>query len=281
MFSYQISNPNNIGLIADWIELKIAFTGYETAKDSVASDIESAKGSEADEDMMNDIWQELRIRREWYGDVAPYELEGKVIIPNIHWKSRPEYVACLIWALEGNPNTVIATSGEAGKLFERICNKVIRKYLNGQSIIYGFPSEQTLEDIAKVINERFIYKPPNYRKDRNLDIIAWQPHNDNRSSQLVLLAQCASGNDWPKKLKELNLDAWTKYIHFSSCPIKAFAFPAVVSDRIRFHENSVDAGILFDRCRIYRYTEDGHFEDDSLRSELISWCDGRLNEMLQ
>ncbi|RZK58475.1 MAG: hypothetical protein EOO87_00145, partial [Pedobacter sp.] len=136
-------------------------------------------------------------------------------------------------------------------------------------MIYGFPSDQDVKYIAeKFLGEKFIALPPSYRKDRSLDIIARKPWDDLRPSQIVLLIQCAAGNNWKQKLNDLNLTAWTKYIHFAAMPIKGFTVPVIISDETALQEHSYDAGIIIDRARLYRNTYGFDLVDPDLRTAL-------------
>ncbi len=112
-----------------------------------------------------------------------------------------------------------------------------------------------------------------------MDIIAWKPWEDFRVSQFVLLVQCASGKNWKTKLNDLNLDAWKKYIHFAANPIKAFTIPIVITNQEELQDISTDAGIIIDRARIYKYSIDRKCSDISLKDNLITWCNNRMEEI--
>lgn len=281
MFTYNIPNPNSISSTADWVELYITFQNCGLSRTQLGSFLESSKGKESSDDFIKDVWDELSYRRIMYGGSPPFQIDYYYIQSDLEWKNAPEYLACLIFSLEGNPNTAVSSAAVAGKYFERISNEAVKNYIKGNSIIYGFPSEQNIEEISKsLLFEKFNYLPPSYRKDRNLDLIAWKSWGDNRASQLILFVQCAAGNNWKTKTKELNIRAWEKYIHVAAKLIKGFSIPIVISDAEELHEISTDAGIVIDRSRIYRETINTVFDDLSLKSDLIIWCNNRISEIV-
>ena len=279
---YGIHTPNDESTVADWVELYVAVSDEPASKDMISSSIEGSSMAEPTEEFISGVVDELRERQSLYGSSAPFEVRDSVVYPTLSWTSYPEYMACLIFALEGNPNSDVLSSAEAGKLFERLCLEPIENYFGGSALLYGFPTTVELDAVVrKTMGERFIHHPPSNRKDRNLDMIVWKPFDDERSSQLIALIQCAAGNNWKLKLKELNLDAWCKYVHWAARPLKGFAIPTVIASEDDMHEHSTDAGILFDRARLYRhgYKPGKTAKDATIRAELVDWCTARLTGM--
>ena len=280
MLKYNIPDATSIDVVADWIELYVTYLKDNISKTQVTSYIQASKGSDPDDDFIDSVWATLRHRVGLYGDDSPIVVRGNLISSNIDWENSPEYLACLIYALEGNPNTDSASAAVAGKYFERISNEAVKNYIRGNSLIYGFPNDQNVQDIAiNHLRELFNYLPPAYRKDRNLDIVAWNPWGDHRASQIILLVQCAAGANWKTKIKELNIRAWEKYIHFAANPIKGFSVPVIISDREMLHEISTDAGVIIDRPRLYKETFNKNFTDVALRPLLTEWCRNRIAEI--
>jgi hypothetical protein len=270
-----ISNPNSKIDIADWVEFFIITEEQPISKTELSSFIEEASGSEPDQLLIDDVWLEMNKRELLYGVNPPFITSSREIVPTIDWRKNPEYLTCLILDLEGNSTQPTV----AGKLFERISGEAIKSFLGGSAIIYGFPSKQTVEEIAAQMNERFNYNPTSNFKDRGVDIIAWKPFDDTRESQIVVLMQCAAGQNWRSKLLQVPLDAWCQYISWGNKPIKGFTTADIVEEK-DFHETVVDAGLMFDRTRIYRHTSQGSNFDPDLRNELRGWCETRLATLL-
>lgn len=271
---YDIPNPTRIESIADWVEFYVILTHTELSKSELRSYLEASSGSEPSEELVDGVWMELDTRERLYGTDPPFRVQSGLIQPAFEWKDRPEYMTCLIFSLEGNPTDTL----QSGVLFERIICEAIRNFISGESIPVGFPETMRAEDIANALNEHYIYEPPEYRKDRNLDVVAWKPFYDERASQIVVLIQCAAGHSWTSKKTELNLDAWCKYIHFACKPIKGLGIPIVITNKERLEEDSTDAGLILDRARIYRnITKD--LKPSQLKNDLETWCISRLAEM--
>lgn len=280
MLNYNIPDATSKEVVADWVELYVTYLKNSISKTQLSSYIQASIGDDPGEAFIDSVWNVLRERVVLYGPTPPIQVESRAINGIINWEECPEYLACLIYALEGNPNTPSASASEAGKYFERISSEAIKNFLNGKSIIYGFPTEQGVEEIANdILREKFNHLPPSYRKDRNLDIIAWKEWGDNRASQIIILIQCAAGGNWKTKLKELNLKAWEKYIDFAAAPMKGFSVPVIIADKEDMNEISTDAGVIIDRPRLYKGTYNSVFSDTTLRATLQTWCNSRIAEI--
>jgi hypothetical protein len=280
MLRYNIPDGTSIEIVADWVELYVTFLKDSISKTQLISYIQASTGSDVDDGFIDNVWGRLRERLILYGSTPPFSVEPNLVSSIIDWEHFPEYLTCLIYALEGNPNTTAASAAEAGKYFERISNEAIRNYIDGKSLIYGFPGEQSVEELAnQILKEKFNHLPPYYRKDRDLDIIAWKSWNDDRASQIILFVQCAAGGNWKTKIKDLNLRAWEKYIDFAAPLLKGFAVPVIISDKEILNEISTDAGVIIDRPRLYRETFNRVFSDTELRGTLHTWCLHRITEL--
>ena len=278
MFKYDISRFKSTNYVADWVELYITYMEDSLLKAELSSRLESSQGSEPDEDFIDSVWNELETRVARYGiDKSPYKVEGKLVSSIIKWQDIPEYLTCLIFALEGNPNTEIPAA-TSGKLFEYISQIAVKNYINGDCVIYGSPDGEKADEMAKKMNEYFIKFPPSQRKDRDLDLCAWKSFGDNRASQIILLIQCAAGQNWKGKLNSLSIKAWSRYIDFAVCPLRGFTLPIIMEDQDLI-EYSSDGGVIFDRTRLYNNIVGFHI-DEELRKELITWCNIRLSEIL-
>ena len=272
---YSISDPGNAEVIADWVEFYIAQAEGELSKSGLRSYLEESSGLEPADEQIDSVWLELEARERLYGPHPPYKVQGNVVESIIDWEQYPEYLACLIFAVAGNPVEPL----KSGTLFERITNEAVRNFIVGESITVGFPNTMDVEEIARHLHEKYNTEPPWYRQDRNLDVVAWKSFGDGRCSQIIVLIQCAAGHNWPSKKRELNVDAWCNYIQFACKPIKAFSIPVIISDRIRLEDDSTDAGVIIDRARIYRNIVQA-IPEDELRRDVQNWCADRLTEML-
>jgi hypothetical protein len=139
-----------------------------------------------------------------------------------------------------------------------------------------------VKDVAEAARERFVEAPAERYKDRGVDVIAWQPFDEHlagehRSSQLIILAQCAAGANWRQKTGQLPHKSWTQYIHWACDPLQGFAVPGVISSEL-WHDISRECGgILFDRIRILNLLPDG-IPDGELKSAIDEWVASELEE---
>lgn len=268
-----IDNPTSKSDVANWAEFFICATKNTLSKTQLSSFLESSSGSEPDSTFIDDVWQELIGREFLYGKKPPFQVDSREIISNLNWEDFPEYLTCVILSIDGNSVNASST----GKLFERLSCEAIKSYMGGDAIIYGFPQKQSLEDIAKQMNERFNMPHTSNFKDRGVDIIGWKSFEDNRKSQIVGLFQCAAGFNWNKKLLQIPLNAWKQYILWSdTLPIKGFTTPVFIDEDI-FHDTVTDAGLMFDRPRLYRYIQNAIQINHSLKVDLVEWCNEKIN----
>lgn len=270
-----IEDPNSVSDVADWVEFYIYAMNNSLSKSELLSFIEDSSGSEPEQSFIDDIWLELERRLVLYGTLKPYELEVREVLPLLKWQDIPEYLTCLILSIDGNSVESVKT----GKLFERLSSKAVSNYFSGISIIYGHPSKQTLKNISSEIVETFIKEPSSNFNDRGVDIICWKSFNDNRKGQITALIQCAAGFNWDKKLLGIPYKAWTQYIHWGADPLKGFTAPVVINEK-RYDDVVTDAGIMFDRPRIYRNVQYNYTIDNTLVSDLIEWCEPKIEFFL-
>lgn len=272
MTRFPITDPGSIETVADWVELFILQHEEPLSKSALLSHVTSEQGEEPESSFMDDVWGELEYRLSLYGPNPPYEVTRTVVNPLLKWKDKPEYAMCLILSIMGNSEE----PGLAGKLFERYSGEAIKKYVGGDVIIYGHPSKQKVEDVARSTGERYVSSPTSNFKDRGLDVVAWKSFGDARGGQIALLIQCAAGANWRSKLLSVPYDAWTSYILWGCKPLKGVSLPCIVPKSL-FEECSYDAGVIFDRARLYVYSINETFSD-TLKQELINWCEPRMNE---
>lgn len=275
MINCDIPDASNIGIVADWIELSVAYEKEPISKSAVSSKIEGASGDEPSDAFLSSIWDELEVRMQLYGDHPPYTCDSVEVTPNFDWEEIPEYLMCLILSLTGNSFNPTPT----GKLFERITREAVKNYLNGEAVVFGHPAQFTIAELSQLTKEKFKSELPAYYNDRGLDVIAWKPFKDNRGNQVIILMQCAGGHNWTAKTRDIVLRPWTeKYMTFGCTPVRGFSTVVVITDNERFEEISLDTDLLFDRPRIYRNTTDYKLEA-TLRPAILTWCNDRIVEI--
>ena len=95
------------------------------------------------------------------------------------------------------------------------------------------------------------------QKDGKLDIVAWTPFSDGQPGKLILFGQCKTGTHYRNDLTQLQprsfCDKWFRSPP-ALAPTRAF-FVTEALPTSRWRETAIDAGLLFDRCRIMDFSE--------------------------
>ena len=232
---------------------------------------------------------ELRRRSKLLSTIYPFTLEDGSL--SYQGSSTLVYEFCLCASL-----THSFTKGKFARIprvFERIAGRLAAAYLGPDSRWYrlGWPP---LKDRPKKLRDaignlrdatgEWLWGPlpalendlgPRKVKDGGIDLVVWQPFGDGRVGQLFLLGQCACGNDWPDKLRDLHPEGFKqKWLRVMSyCDVVRFmAIPRHVPEENDWVVGCTSGGILLDRVRLTllaaRSTEQAH-GFSSERAELL------------
>lgn len=112
-------------------------------------------------------------------------------------------------------------------------------------------NQETLEWVWQPQPE---FDPNGPRGDEKLDYIVWRPFPDLRQGAYFLIGQCACGDDWEKKTKEVQyneLRRWFTVGARTEDPSRSFATCHALSDANIIHHTPT-AGIMFDRLRLMK-----------------------------
>lgn len=264
MFDKNIDNKN----ILDWIELYIYYNGYISKTDIMW------EFTSLDDDSVDDIFFKLWNRLYIYWDFPPFEINND-IIKTINYNNIIEqsYILTLFLSVYWN----ILDTQKVWKIFERLTNEVLKKYLWWNSFVFWFPNwtwnpQNRIDQLAIDIDEkRWSDNPLPSAKDSKLDVISFKTI-DNRKSKIVILTQSASWKNWETKLTDLSLKRWSSYINFAIDPIRAFSMPYFIDDNNVFYDKWLDWWLIFDRPRIYRFiSELTSFDDSDLIQDIENW----------
>ena len=138
--------------------------------------------------------------------------------------------------------------------------------------------ESRARGLARTMNERFVESPDEDKKDDTLDVAAWRPFQDRRSSQIVILMQCGIGKKPEEKANTLRLRAWEHYIHWGARPVPGFAVPSIIDPK-RWTDLAHNGELLLDRIRIYNTMCTGA-RNKNLAKELNSWCKEHITKFI-
>lgn len=274
---FEMSSPESIEDVADWVELVIAYSSRPISKLELTRYIEAASGSEPDEAFISSVWQELSFRENKYLK-PPFKVTNRTINPICEWEKEPEYIACLIFSVFGGTKDLSKTT----KQFERVSAEAIKNYLSCKIKILGWPTNHRssfrdqVKNLAIELNEEFGKSPSSQKKDDTVDVVAWKSFNDGRSNQVVILTQCAAGKNWSIK-KGVCIERWKEYIHWACPPLYGFSIPMIIPQR-QWHDECKEKGIMFDRIRIYNLINRSKV-DKGFRTELQKWCKKQLKRL--
>ena len=242
-------------------------------------------GSEQSQVLAEDTFTEIGDRLTACGSAYrayPFEVQSQYI------RARRGYEKCVYtfllllsrFGINAGPPCI-----DAPDLFERIGAWAAQKYFGGadrgvQSYLFGFPRRvapkgfsSAVDDLCRQVGEGGGCKDHPTRKDQKdakLDLAVWRAFGDRRVGKLIAFGQCAAGSDWPSKLSELQPKAFCqKWMNdLPAVPaVRMFLVPFRVEQR-KWDHVCIDAGILFDRCRIAALTTD---LEPGLRKQCAEW----------
>ena len=222
--------------------------------------------------VVEDAFREVERRIEASNGGYPFEFNanGTVIYP-IQGAHDARYVVykylLLSTRLDMNRNRIHAGL-DGTELLEQLSAVAARHYLGvrAESMIFGtsedspdFPTKvnilcQRLEEGGGFVQ---LGANPRRMKDDKLDVVAWIPFADRREAKLIAFGQCKTGTSWKTQVTQLQPDSFCKKWFRSQLavnPVRMFFISESLSS-IDWRNQSVDAGLLFDRCRIVDFCD--------------------------
>jgi hypothetical protein len=221
-------------------------------------------GSQLTQSIAQDAFIEIENRQRACGaDKYPFDVKNGLL----RLCAKPEqspYVLLLLMSF------LKPTSGHEGTsvLFEEICALAALGYLGGKAnqvtaVRFGSPRKVPLAKLSQAVDNLCLSlgegggcSLPNKAKhtgDEGLDIVAWRHFPDAKEGKLIAFGQCAAGTgDWQAKLSEMDANAFMrKWMRTTLivAPVRLFFIPRRIPIADWQHAG-IDAGILFDRCRI-------------------------------
>lgn len=281
-----LTDPDRVGSTSQ-LKSELMVTGSE---DALTDEEAEPTVSEYFEGVLDSVLTEAEDRIVACGEGNyPFTLSGKALSSKDSSFTRI-YTFLLCLSVYGK-NAV--PGQDAAKLFEDVCAHAVAAYLGcpespSEKHVFGFPRRIGPADFVTAVRDLCEDKlregEPDGKvpdihtmKDAGLDIVAWLPFPDKRSSKLIAFGQCATGKHWRRKINELQPVSWyqtwlTKHPKF--IPIKIFFVPHAVTvadwEKLGYH-----TGIVFDRFRIAHFAENA--VPAELREELERWAIAACN----
>jgi hypothetical protein len=225
---------------------------------------------------ISELADELQRRGKLLDEAYPFELRGNALC----YRGSNSLVYELCLCIAQAENVTVGPLARLPRAFERLSGHVLAHFLGVHADWYrlGWPPDgdrperyrEAIMEIHKRTGEwdwdamkGLLNDPgPKIVKDGGADVVVWTLFPDNRVGNLFLLGQCACGQNWDDKLRDLQpntiREKWLRTLSVAG-QIRFFAVPFHVAHVTRWKEASADAGILLDRARIAMIAEDPQF----------------------
>jgi hypothetical protein len=215
----------------------------------------------------SDILDEVKKRAKLLGEAYPFLLRGNALMPKIESNLQYEFLlaASITKKLSHAPFNKIPWT------FEHLSAGLVAAQF-GQHARWqctGAASADTtlkFREVFAAINTatgEWIWQPnqgydiAGPRGDEKVDYVVWSPFDDGRTGALFVIGQCACGDNWSNKTRELNYNRLTKWFSLAAlqeAPVRSFSTCFVLSDG-NIIDHTPDAGIIFDRIRLMNCTK--------------------------
>jgi hypothetical protein len=277
--------------VADWLEITALMAADGDASAGDAERELTRLNCRNCESLLGNVFTEIGRREEAAGGFYGFERGKSSVKVRDSAENYGTYLFCLGlsslgWKLRRNaPNN-------PWLLFEQVSALAAESYLGGEVLIFGTSSRvgkkaknvfrSNVNALAVALREGEGFGPTKTfsTKDSRLDIVAWKPFSDRRSSQIILFGQCAAGADWRTgKLTELDPDVfWDQWFLRAkvSTLIRTVFIPHRMFDDEEWKLRATAARLLFDRCRV---TAHAHEKVNSigLKDRLLECCRSEWN----
>jgi hypothetical protein len=297
-FARSVKDDNGrLDLQADWIEATAALSSDTVSQSDVVDALIENNSYEKQDNAnlwVNTVFRELERRFHLLGEAGTLIREGSRIRRIRDWEDRPAYSFCLtLGMLPQYRSHVIKACGssyvEQGLLFEELIAESLRAH-DWNVVAVGWSKNAANSINAKIAAlANAIGEPDNqgavarwtdaHIKDGGLDLVAWRSYPDGWGGRPVCLVQCASGEDWSKKLHTPEIALWMKLIDFTTKPRTGLAMPfAPDADTFRRSSNKELLMLLLDRHRILAPAKVGAavIPSPELAEKLVAWIKPRI-----
>ena len=279
--------------LADFAELVCWRQGFVSVTELTQSlgrlaENDYSGGVPEEDDIPNDInsaFREIELRIEACDGGYPFDIDEKGNALHIIQNSgNSKYIIykylLLATRLDMSTNRTHANI-DGADLLEHLAAEAARLYLGtrAESIVFGtaegasdFPDK--INSLCDSLGEGggFVERGGSWRrkKDDKLDIVAWKPFTDHREGKLIAFGQCKTGTNWKDLVSQLQPVAFcSKWFHSQPIltPVRMFFVSEALSS-VDWRNESVDAGLIFDRCRIVDFCDE---ISQDLFGEIAAW----------
>ena len=287
----------DIVTVCDWVEASVLFQEEPVSQTDII-DIFLENNVYSDQDFakafVEDVWSELRRRSRVLGRGRGIDVSRSQADSAWSWQDVVPYAFCLFISLRpyfAKWSSRLGGYTKQGNLFEKLTSECMAELGWQVHEAYWSPdSGQNIEEIVLRVGEVTESKAridglddwfSEHTKDGGLDLVCVDPFHDGWGGFPVLLVQCASGQDWPKKCHTPELSIWNKAVEFRTSPLRCLAIPYALSEKaFRRASGRVD-GLLLDRFRIAspEYHEEGNWLSQDLMDDISSWMERHISNL--
>ena len=239
------------------------------------------------ESVIDEAFVELERRREACGgaDTYPFEIgkNGNTLrtVPGARNTKRLVYIYLLLATRLHMDRNRLHAGLDGTHLFEHLSAAVARCYLGARAESFVFGTAAGRDSFAGKINNlcRNIGEGRGFanrsgvssrRRDGGLDVAAWKSFSDGLPGKLIVFGQCKTGTRYRDSLTQLQPDRFCdKWFRESPMvnPVRAF-FVCESLPPADWEGVGLDAGLMFDRCRIVDFCDD---IDGETRQDIAAW----------
>ena len=171
-------------------------------------------------------------------------------------------------------------------ILEELAAATIQSYLGCRSFSVNFGTstsggfDSKVNNLCQQFGEGGQHKVPNgamrHTQDGKLDTVGWIPFSDNLEGKLSVFGQCKTGTNWKDSISQLQPNSFIKKFMtnvYHIDPLRAF-FVSESVDRSRWHDMTIDAGLLFDRWRIVDFCPALH---SNVLDKTKNWTEAAMN----
>ena len=252
--AFPSSSKPEISEIADWCE----FRALNTGKSFKRGDLKSAIAIEdlTTPDLLEEeTWNLIQTRSEMHQVHWGLKFDGTRLTPARHddLSLIHSYLALI---------SLGDLEQEDRHLFEEIVNDIFRWRWGRTVMRIGHPASpgmnssfrlrvRTYARAAHISNTETPVEPFSHDKDLGLDVVMWSPTPDGRGGYPHMFVQCATGKDWNKKLKDIDMDVIRPHLNIAGGVLRAVCVPFTIhASKEKWIRYSMKAGWVLDRPRL-------------------------------
>jgi hypothetical protein len=243
--------------------------------------------------LVEDVWRCLRGRQRRLGTSYPIDLQkGKLVRRVASWQ-QARCFSFLLFSDLGKSYVGVNVDFTPGSDFCRLFEKVVEAseslLFRGVAVRFGHPPDPgwpvPVKDRIEHLAERFSRRADVLEdkihgrdKDLGLDIAVRLALGDEEDGLLVLLTQCATGDNWTTK-HEPSLDEWATLIRWKAVLVRAIAFPwRMHPKRFAWRDALRLNAVVLDRMRLLSAGNPDPLLDATAIPDIDAWCAARAAE---